>query len=66
MVRAKIRAYMAQARVLPIQKNHPVRNDTGLGRMRLAKEYPPPASGMAAPSSLYVSAVKTVRIPMAR
>jgi len=52
MVRAKIRAYMAQARVLPIQKNQPVKNDTGLGSVRLAKEYPPPASGMAAPSSL--------------
>ena len=49
---AKITAYIAHASVLPIQKNHPVKNATGLGIVRLTNEYPPPASGIAAPSSL--------------
>ena len=49
---AKIRAYIEQARVLPIQKNQPVKNATGLLSVLLVKEYPPPANGMAALSSL--------------
>ena len=52
MVRAKTRAYMPQARVFPIQKNQPVPKARGFERVLLVKEYPPPARGMAAPSSL--------------
>jgi hypothetical protein len=51
MVSAKITAYIAHAATFPIQKNQPVRNATGLGSVRAVNEYPPPASGIAAPSS---------------
>ena len=38
MVMAKMRAYMAHASVFPIQKNQPVKNATGFGRVRLVNE----------------------------
>jgi hypothetical protein len=38
MVSAKISAYIAHARVLPIQKNHPVKKASGLGRVRWVGE----------------------------
>ncbi len=61
---AKLTAYNDPAIMCASQAIHPLMNAFGLGKPSLTHRYPPPASGIAEPSSAYAMAVNSVIIAL--
>lgn len=61
---AKLTAYNDPAMMWANQAIHPLMKALGRGNPSLTHKYPPPASGIADPSSAYAIAVNSVIIPL--
>ncbi len=61
---AKLTAYRDPAIMCASQAIHPLMKAFGRGKPSLTHKYPPPASGMAEPSSAYAIAVNSVIIAL--